>query len=159
MSGIKRVHESIEALELYLGRKLYKNYSDDAIYLCYTDDSPHIWYEATKENEFDLEEDVEFDIERGYIYYYAKVNQPKPSKNSFESFKKSILGCEFVRVPYTKPYRQFVHDVDIINGETYLIDQKGVCSLFRTAKFYLDDSDNTCTSEEFMNLLKETYGE
>lgn len=155
MSEIKRVHESIEALELYLGRELNKGYSEDAIYLCYTGDSPYIWYEVTKESEFNLEEDVEFDIERGYIYYYAKVNQPKPSENSFESFKKSILGCEFVRMPYTKTYRQFVHDVNIINGETHLIDQKGVCSLFRTAKFYLDDSGNTCTAEEFMDLLKE----
>lgn len=153
MSEIKRVHESIEALELYLGRKLNKNYSEDAIYVCYSDSGTDIFGEGT--DEFDLEEDVQFDIKRNYVYFYAKVNQTKPSENSFESFKKSILGCEFVRIPYTKTYRQFVHDVDIINGETHLIDQKGVCSLFRTAKFYLDDSDNTCTSEEFVDLLKE----
>ena len=153
MSEIKRVHESIEALELYLGRKLNKNYSKDAIYVCYSDSGTDIWGEGT--DEFHLEEDVQFDINRNYVYFYAKVNQPKPTENSLESFKKSILGCEFVRVPYTKSYRQFVHDVDIINGETYLIDQKGVCSLFRTAKFYLDDSDNTCTAEEFRDFLKE----
>ena len=153
MSEIKRVHESIEALELYLGRKLDKNYSKDAIYICYNSDDYSIRYEGT--DEFNLEEDVCFDTKLGLGYFYAKVNQQKPSENSFESFKKSILGCEFVRMPYTKTYRQFVHDVDIINGETHLIDQKGVCSLFRTAKFYLDDSDNTCTSEEFMDMLKE----
>lgn len=154
MSEIKRVHESIEALELYLGRKLDKNYSKDATYVCYNSNDCSIQYERT--DEFNIEEDVQFDIKRNYVYFYAKVNQTKPSENSFESFKKSILGCEFVRIPYTKTYRQFVHDVDIINGETHLIDQKGVCSLFRTAKFYLDDSDNTCTSEEFMDLLKES---
>lgn len=153
MSEIKRVHESIEALELYLGRKLDKNYSEDAIYVCYSDSGTTIWGEGTDEHH--LEDDVKFDINRNYVYFYAKVNQPKPTENSLESFKKSILGCEFVRVPYIKPYRQFVHDVNIINGETHLIDQKGVCSLFRTAKFYLDDSDNTCTAEEFMDMLKE----
>lgn len=153
MSEIKRVHESIEALELYLGVELDKNYSKDTIYICYNSNDYSVQYEATEE--FILEEDVKFDIENGYVYFYAKVNQQKPAENSLESFKKSILGCEFVRVPYTKSYRQFVHDVDIINGETYLIDQKGVCSLFRTSKFYLDDSDNTCTSEEFMDFLKE----
>ncbi|QXM18479.1 hypothetical protein Phab24_id033 [Acinetobacter phage Phab24] len=154
MSEIKRVHESVEELESYLGRKLDNNYSKDATYVCYCNNGTSIWYEGT--DEFNLEEDVQFDIKRGYVYYYAKVNQPKPYENSFELFKKSILGCEFVRMPYTKTYRQFVHDVDIINGETHLIDQKGVCSLFRTAKFYLDDSDNTCTAEEFMDLLKES---
>ncbi|QEP53185.1 hypothetical protein BS46_gp03 [Acinetobacter phage BS46] len=155
MSEIKRVHESVEELESYLGRKLEKNYSKDATYVCYCDNSDNysIRYEGTKE--FILEEDVQFDIKLGLVYFYAKVNQPKPYENSFESFKKSILGCEFVRMPYTKTYRQFVHNVDIINGETHLIDQKGVCSLFRTAKFYLDDSDNTCTSEEFIDMLKE----
>lgn len=156
MGGIKRVHESIEDLELYLGRELNKDYSEDAIYLCYTGDDPYIWYEATKGNEFNLEEEVEFDIERGHVYFYAKVNQTKIIESTFDTFKKSILGCEFVRVPYMKTYRQFVHDVDIIDGETHLIDQKGVCSLFRTAKFYLDDSDNTCTAEDFMDLLKES---
>lgn len=155
MTEIKRVHESIEDLELYLGRELSKEYSCDTLYVCYSKLGVSIYHEYTKNTSDTVEKAVEFDIGSGYTYYYAKVNHHL-HKTPLDIFKESVLGCEFVRVPYGKSYRQFVHGVVLIDGETHLVDQKGVCSLFRTAKFYLDDSDNTCTAEEFMELLKES---
>lgn len=154
MTEIKRVHESIEDLELYLGRELNKDYSSDTLYVCYSKFGVSICHEHTKNTSDTVEKAVEFDIGRGYTYYYAKVNHHL-HKTPWDIFKESVLGCEFVRVPYEKSYRQFVHGVELIDGETHLVDQKGVCSLFRTARFYKTDDNELCASEEFMDFLKE----
>lgn len=153
---MKRVFDSIHEVEQYFNQSVGRDYSEDALYVCYhVDTLSYIFHEHKDLEEDSIEEALEFDDEKGYEadYVYVKVNHHLHHEIERKKFESSILGCEFVRSNFETPYRQFVHNFGTIDGEFAIADQENRWQLFRTCKFYIDD-ETLVSSYEFTKFIK-----
>lgn len=152
---MKRVFDGIYEAEEAIGKDIIDQDIDDkTLFICFDLKRGYILHEYKLEDEFSIEEELDYDDLHNYDtqYIYIKVNHHLHRDIEREEFTNKLLGCEFVRSDFILPYRQFVHTASWLNGELVILDQENRPSLFRTCRFYTDNETlvDSRTFEEFI---------
>ena len=93
----------------------------------------------------------DFDNYEGRCFVYVRVNN-----RLREHLEKSLLGCEFVfhRNKTEKPYRRFVHSVEVTkSGVVFVKDQYWLSGYLSEQLFYTDDNSDPIPYKEWVKQI------
>ena len=103
--------------------------------------------EITLEKEVHEDDTFEYD---GRCFVYVRVNEYLR-----KHLKKTLIGCEFIfcHNKADKPYRRFVHSVEVRKSGIVVTDQEGLSGYLKYQLFYPDDYSDPIPYKEWIKQI------